>query len=502
MSKALTSKMGALWIQPDGANTEVEFLDCKDLGDIVIAETGMELLRCFDPSGEGWKIVGETETPPEPIAFDVTGLMYRQRDWLERVECPFTLYVLQRDCGRADNFNNYVRGLVLGNVRRASRTYSNQVRQEEDVAATLAVALIAAPPVIPVFELEASREVPPPTATDNLNDVVMNNDRRCVGDCGATLRRCEQGIAVGDSAIAPAVATILFTADFGETWTQAVAAPFAAGEGAMSAVRFYVGRTTVRYLVAMTAPAAAAQGMVAYTDDAGATWVVVNIGGAATSDGAVNGGALWALDSAHIWLAGANGYIWFSEDGGETWAVQEAGAIHAGDYMFVHFADEYYGIAGGAADIIAVTSDGGQSWQAAAANTGTGDDILCGWRLDANRAWIGTDEGSLFYTNDGGATWVQRTGWVGSGVGDVQDMQWPNEWTGFMTVDDAAGTPVATILKTIDGGLHWEVIATPVNESLSAIWVCDELHAFGVGAADAGGLALSMIVKVGPAEDI
>ena len=45
--KALTSRMGALWVQPDGPNTEPKFLGCHELGDLSEAEGGVELIRCF-----------------------------------------------------------------------------------------------------------------------------------------------------------------------------------------------------------------------------------------------------------------------------------------------------------------------------------------------------------------------------------------------------------------------------------------------------------------------
>lgn len=485
----LTSQKGALWIQPDGPNGDMKFLGCHDLDDLTIPEGGIELIRCFNPAG-GWDVVGHTETPPDKITVSVTTLIEQARDWLEKVHCPFGLYILQRDCGRADQFSNYIRGDVLMNVRRVSRTKRNLVKREEDLQSELGVDLEAYPPAIAIEQLEIDLQTT--TADQGLNDVAFNLDRRCIGDCGAALDPCEDGIAVGDSAIAPALADIVLTGDEGDNWAAVAADPFAAGAGAMSVVRFYVGRDTERILVAMDAPAAA-QGMVAYSDDGGVTWTTVNIGGAAAGDGAVYGGGLWALDMHHVWLAGANGYIYFSDDGGETWTVLEAGAVTAGDYNCVHFADELYGIAGAPGDVIALSNDGGITWAAATA-TGGGGDILCAWRLDKNRMWVGTDDGDLYYSQDGGVTWTQRTGWTGSGVGAVRDMFWVNDYVGFIASNNV--TPVGTVLRTINGGRHWEALTTPDNDGLNAIWACDESNAFVVGEVEAGaGTAVILHVR-------
>ena len=492
MSKALTSRDGAIFIQPDGPGGDVYFVDCKDLADLAFPEGGIELLRCFDPSGAGWKVVGTTQAPPDPITFSITGLMFKTKDWLEKVSCPFSMFILQRECGRPDNVGNYHRGFVLGNVTRTNRTYSNIVSREEEQGATFTVELMAEPPAYELEVLEIGRETT--ALTEGFNDVAFNVDERCFGDCGETQDACEAGLVVGESAIGPALADIAETTDDGETWTPAVADPFVAGLSAMAVVRFYVGATTVRYLVGETAPAGA-QGNLSYTDDNGATWTNVTIGGAAAGHGPTYGGGLFALDEHNIWLASAAGYIYFSSDGGETWTIQDAGVVTVTDYSQIKFDESgQYGMAVAPADVIAVTTDGGNTWAAAGGNTGTGDDLLTVDVIDNNRAWVGTDEGNLYYTRDGGATWTQETGWPGSGVGDVRALKFVSELVGWMVYNTAA--PVGHVQYTFDGGRHWTRIPTPANSGLNAISACNHTHAFAVGLANAG---TGVILKVQPA---
>ena len=488
MTKPITSKMGALWVQPEGPNTEPKFLGCHDVGDLTIPEADFETIKCFFPDGSGWAVIGETSSPPDDPDVSVDTLLFAQRDYLETVGCPFSLYFLMRDCGSAEVFNNYVRGEVMTSVRRTSRTYSNMIMREDDEVSGLSVDMKGQR----IFDVDAlAIDRITVTVAENLLDVVANLNSRCIGDCGETIDPGEEVNIVGKGAVA-ATAENWYSADEGLAFTVAAADPFAVNLDLSSVVRFEVGRSTTRYLVVQDAASAAgAQGNFAYTDDDGATWTVVTVGGAAAGEGGVGPGALFALDQHHIWFAGANGSIWFGSDGGQTWTQQEAGTIHAGDYNYIHFADANYGVAGGAADIVAITSDGGNTWAAATA-PGAGDDILTVWRFDTNRIWLGTDEGNLWYSNDGGTTWNARTGFTGAGAGDLNDMGWVDDHIGFIVLDSVA--PLGTILRTINGGYDWDVIATPTNAGLNSIFVVNSQLAYVVGN-DSGGTAVVLKVR-------
>lgn len=486
--KALTSRNGALWVQPDGPNTEPQFLGCHELGDLSEAEGGVELLRCFRPDGTGWDVVGDKLTPPEPVSATISSLLFKERSWLEKVRCPFGIFVLQRDCGDAGVFNNYIRGEILTNVRRTSRKFGGMVSREEDVDSTLDVELTAWPPLLDVDELLVDM-VTNPLFLEPFNDVAANTDERCVGDCGTTIDKGELVYAADDTLVAPAAAIPYRSADFGLTWA-AMASPFGAlvTDNIKAITRFATGRATYR-LLAGKEHLAANQGMVAYSDDDGATWTTVNIGGAAAGHGCHNYQTLWALDSRHIWLASAVGYIYFSDDGGETWTVQEPGALSVTDYGCIHFCDELYGIAGTAAGVNAWTDDGGVTW--ALKTVPVASDILCCHRIDKNRAWVGNTAGALYFTTDGGTTWTQRTGWTGSGTGDVMAIRFANDYQGFM-VHNTAG-PVGTILHTIDGGFNWEALTTPANIGLNGMVVVAPDRAYVAGQV-AGPLGMVMRV--------
>ena len=476
-TNAFTTRDGALWIQPDGPNTEVYFLGCHDLGDISENTGSIELLRCMDKKG-GWKTVGSLKSPPDPVTTSIEGLTFATRDWLEKISCDFTLFSMQRTGGEPDIFTNYVRALVLKNARVSTITDKAIVHHEEETGSTQARDIEAYPPVIRTGTLTARRETTSETLA--LNDVHAYSVLNCL-----------TGVKPGDQVVACAASSaytgnVQQTLDAGTTWAALATDPFSAGENMMSIVAFAISDTVTRILVAREAPAGA-QGEVAYSDDNGATWTTVNIGGATAGHGAVDSGALFALDQSHIWLASAGGYIYFSNDGGATWTAQTSGTLTTEDLHAVSFADENYGMAVGKNDAILYTSDG-ETWEAATA-TGGGDDLYT-VAPSGNFWWIGTSGGEMYYSRDEGTTWTART-FSGSGTGSIDDIAWANELVGYAVYNSAI--TVGSILVTINGGYSWKAITTPSNDGLSALSVVDTNTVYAVGDTESG---TAVIIKV------
>lgn len=477
MADALTTRYGALWVQVDGPGTTVELLDCVEGGDLAVPEGEFERIRCWNTDGSGWETVGRKTSPPDDPTFSVSARLFpNQQTKLLNARWPFGLYVMQRDQGRADTFSNYVRGRVLSGVTRVNVTETQQVSFEEENESLVEIE-VSADEAILIEELQITKQIGTGTNV-TFNAIAFNFNERPPSSPDSQLDKGQKGVIASDSVTA-ATPKVPTTTNGGTAWSNASADPGSANDDIMSVAQFVIGRSTERYLLAMTAPSGA-QGKVFYTDDYGATYSTVNIGGATAGHGAAYAEALCVLDQKHIWLGSAAGYIYFSADGGETWTAQESGTITTGAYNFVHFYDANYGIAGAAADIIAVTTNGGATWSAATA-PGNGDDILCGVMLSANKAFVGTDEGKLWKSTDRGSTWTQVTGWTGSGVGDVRAMSWRNEYIGFMAVNNAS--PVGTVLRTFNGGADWETITTPTNVGLNDIEAISEKEAYIVGNA-------------------
>jgi photosystem II stability/assembly factor-like uncharacterized protein len=469
----LTSKLGAIWVFPDGPNNEGQYVACTDLDAITEPLGDVELIRCFDVFGK-WKTVGQKQSPPDPVTTTLTSLTFPTRTWLERIRGSYGLIFLERDGGRADLFTNWKRALILSDVRNTEKVYDNIVKRETEAEATRAFSVTADPPVIECVNVTGVRVSS--SNVDGFNDVAM-----LTTDEG--ILPVKYGVAVCDGHAA-VKANVYLTSDGGQTWTSTAAQPFAVAENIEACAILDMGNNIHRIIAALEAPAGA-QGKIAYSDDNGATWNVVNVGGAAAGHGALGGGAIFALDDHHMWLASAAGYIYFSADAGETWTAQDAGVATAGDYFQVKFEGQgMHGYAVAETGVVVRTVDGGVSWVACTTTITATPDVISVAVIDSDTAWVGTATGGLWFTTDAGVTWTQRTGWVGSGAGKVHAVGFVNDYVGFMLSDTAA--PVGRVLRTIDGGFNWTVLTSDANNGLTSMFVGDSNYIVYTGLVSSG----------------
>lgn len=293
--------------------------------------------------------------------------------------------------------------------------------------------------------------------------------------------RARYGV-VGCKADVSAKGNVYYTTDGGVTWNLCASLPFANEEDVAAIAIFAFGRDVYRIL-AVKAASSGSQGKVAYSDNFGSSWTLVNLGGATAGHGAAGPNALFALNERNIWLASAGGYIYRSADGGASWETRESGVLTSGNYLAVHFVDDQYGVAAGANGVVAVTTDGGRLWSLGATVPGA-PNINAVTVLDAEHVWVGCGNGRLFYSNDYGSTWNERSH-PGSGTGSVLAISFvAGRYVGYMLRDSAV--PAATVLRTIDGGYTWEAVSTPSNSGGSALAVYDPNAAFAVGKVNGG----------------
>jgi photosystem II stability/assembly factor-like uncharacterized protein len=467
---AYTSKDGALWVFPEGPNHAPGYVSCTDADDITEPKGDIELIRCFDPNGN-YKVVGTKISPPDAVTTSLTSLTFRTRSLLEKIRCEYGLMFLQRDGGRADSLCEWNRALILSGVRNTEKSYGGVLMREEDVETTRGFSISANPPVIDVVEIEGHRKTV--TEDDAFNDVAMLKD-----PCG--LLPITDGVAVSAGAGVYASGDVWITHDGGQTWAKTVTQPNLVASNLMSCAILDMCHGVRRIIVAEEA---AANSYIAYSDDDGATWITVKLLAAATAHGVTHGGGIFALDERHIWLASALGFIYFSDDGGETWT----GALAVGgittDLTQIEFtSDGLNGYAGTETGVVIKTVDGGLNWSACDALAGT-DDIQSVCVLAEDYVWVGDDSGGLYWTENGGTTWTQRTGWVGSGIGAINDIGFANDYVGFI-IADLTG-PHGKVLRTIDGGYSWKVLTADTNDGLTALAVGDENYAVYVGLVSA-----------------
>jgi photosystem II stability/assembly factor-like uncharacterized protein len=275
---------------------------------------------------------------------------------------------------------------------------------------------------------------------------------------------------------------VTYNANFMTTLTATAAAPFGIGAAkhVVSIGLCYIDRTTLR-IIACKAAEAAVQGVIAYSDDLGATWTTVNVGGV-VAHGAIKQGSLFVMDYRHIWLTSALGFIYFSNNGGQTWTAQEGGVITVTAWNAVHFADKEFGMAVGVGDEIALTNDGGVTWYAPATTTGSAGDLTACVRFDRNRMLIGDTVGNLYLSEDAGATWAALV-WPGAAGGAIDDIKFINEYEGL--VSQFSGAADGVIWQTINGGFDWVTVYTSAEELYGLAYVNTRL-AYAVGEDGAG----------------
>lgn len=475
------ARNGALFVQPDGPNTQPLYVSCVDVDALTEPGGGIDtIVRCFDSAADGWKTIGSMLAPPEPVTTTITSLVMVSQTFLEQIKnCPVTFFVLQSEFGRKDVFTNYVRGWIVGRAYISDRGATDLTMRESDTASSMTLSVTAEPPLYRVFKHVAADQGNA-ALTVAANAVAFLDDVRCATSSDSAQGICEIGFVVGETS-AGVAADVFRTLNGGLTWTATSADPFGAGEAIAAVTVFAIGADTHRVIVARGTTDAGNPAEVAYSDDNGATWSLVNVG--ATNGQFVQApNGLFALTQNDIWLVTNSGYIYYSEDGGVTWITQEAGVATAQHLNAVHLANTKAGFAGGDSDDVLRTIDGGASWTLVT-DVGSGSNIRTLFTLDALRVWVGTENGRLYYSDDGGATWNRRT-FTGDNTGQVRDIRFVNDLIGYMLHNTE--TPAGRVFVTIDGGYTWELMATTTNAGLNSLSICDENTIYAAGEIVSG----------------
>ena len=501
---------GSMWVQPGGPNTECYPLLCADVDGIDEPQGSVSTRLCRQPDGS-WKTIHHSQGSPGNITCDIATFKARQRNWLQRQaerRCPIPVYLHHSFCGRDDIFLNYDQGKLLQDAIITTKSYGNYLRGRAEPDDT-------AEQTEQTFSMEAGFPSPEyyklvstlndaDAEDEPLRDIAYCNALQCRGPCGALEDVCTDGQIVADAATG-ATADGYQTTDSGGTWTAWAAQPFAVNEHIASVVCFQIDRNTTRILVAC-GTAAVAGLRVAYSDDNGGTWTVVQVSASAT-DYAVHSGALFALDHRNIWLCTFEADVWFSDDAGVTWTDQGAPTPAANEALYyIHFIDENYGWAVGGyrttpTGLFIQTTDGGDHWALATAEPATEMGVWVAV-LDAYHVWVGLDDGTVYYTDDWGTTWTQRT--LPVAMTNTGDGMFVDDYCGFICgyrndgVDDH---PI--IYRTINGGHDWEywIYPTAFDSSvthfgLNAIWVCSYNEAHAVGEQLSGGNSIVWTLDV------
>lgn len=471
----------SVWAQPYGPNTKPEYLGCHEVGDIEEEMGDITVVRCPDPAKmSGWRVVGSFQGEPGSPSTSLTTLLTKSLDWLEKLKCPATIFVHKGNCGRRDVFANWDRDFALYNSRITGLTYAGvAVRDPADETPTTLEAPLQAEAVIKNVRIAGGMQAI--SSAENLLSVAVLDAPQCAGPCGPYIGDSQHAVVVGNSAAGSAATPEIFvTDDGGATWTATAADPFAAGEAISSVVYITADNGLHRIIVARGTTDPANPAEIAYSDDGGATWALVDVG-AVDGEYVVEHEGMFALDPHNIWIVTDGGYIYHSNDQAETWTLQDAGVAAGGLALnAVEFVNANVGYAVGATNTVVTSEDGGAIWTAL---TGPGAANITALAVPTETTvWVGDDAGDTFYSMDGGITWAERAMPVAATA--IQDIMFVNPLNGYLIYNTVA--PVGHVLRTINGGYSWAEVQTPDNAGLNALAVFDVNGFYAVGEASGG----------------
>lgn len=491
-----------IYIQPYGPNTIPEYLGCGEVAgyDQPLGDVASQYCR-----GE---IISSSQGAKGRATFTLSMLLGRKTDAVDRWVgrgCPGQLFLHWYCRGQKGVFAGYERGTMFTDIRATSKAMDNASLRMEDGGApglTHRTYAVSAAEVQDYVSLTVTRKTY--AGVHPLIDIAFCSTDDCGGACGAPDFLGRVGY-VGPSIASSLTsgADVSITQDYGVTWTETAADPFADGESVGAIVCFPINAAgTKRVVVARATTDAGNPAEIAYSEDGGATWTTVNVG-ALVGEFFPRSMSLFNLKGTmQIWActdAGANtGRIFYSDDGGLTWTLQLTGATD--ELNAIHFRDKDNGLCVGETNEIWFTSNGGEDWTAITGPAGQAavNALSCGvvtrWRW-----FVGYADGTLFYTEDGGATWTQRTlakpaGWVSWAAVNAIDIV--DESCIWLAVHytAAAAAPWGAFLRSIDGGYSWEALNSTVacdagGTGLQSVFALGYNWAFGVGCL-AGGTGL------------
>jgi hypothetical protein len=457
---------GMTFVQKDGPNTLIEPMSCVTI-DGVDQPQG-DITRRFCRNGQGgFNTANVSQGTPSSVTFDVTIWKQKRRDVFTRAmerRCAIPIYVAHGHCqGRQDNPLSWSEWEIYKDPFVTSKAKSNLVRGQAEEGDTpemvgLTYSMSADPDVHELYDLVTST-VDCAAEDEPFIDITTCSIPRCASSsCGAQIEPCDE-LHITAEQTGAAVADGYTSTDNAGSCTAWAAQPFAVSEYPSAIICVQIDEDTDRIITARGITDAGNAAEIAYSDDDGATWTLVDVG---TTNGEFveEGGCLFALDFRHIWVCTNIANVYFSSDGGLTWTDQNAPTPGASEGLFhIHFIDENFGWAVGGfrttpTGLFIQTTDGGEHWALATSEPQVerGNAVAV---LDANNVWVAMDDGTLWWTANWGTTWTQRT--LPSTLANIADVVFWDHYVGALCGNKAgSGNGVADVMRTIDGGFTWE----------------------------------------------
>jgi len=311
--------------------------------------------------------------------------------------------------------------------------------------------------------------------TEEVLDIAFGTADQCLAICGQS--ECKIILAILRP-VPYAKARYIYSSDGGLTWTDGDVTT-AATDDVLPAIINIGSYAMVLNATGLGYEYCKLADLIAGTP----TWVSVTAGFVASGVPK----AVWSAGPSATWIVGEKGYIYLLTELADGVTVQDAGSATTENLKAIHGESDLNVLAVGENNAVVYTNNSGITWSAIT-GPNPGVDLTACWMKEELTWLVGDANGKLWYTVDGGVTWFEKA-FVGSGVGQVEDIVFVNETVGYMSHTTA--TPTGRILRTIDGGHSWYVLpegtgSIPTNLAINALAGCsDENLVFGGGLVQA-----------------
>jgi hypothetical protein len=421
--QVVTNDLTRTFVQEDGIGTAFNLYDCQALPEWTRSRADTVRVKVKSPVEYGKlrtkaTALGNFEDP----TFTVNAYTPTDLDWLLDIDCPMDFWLVMGRCNSPSDLTAYskIRHFYRSTLTEQGETDADFLGEEEIAGITTQTSW-SAEDVVTIVVVDTEEQRQGVTEAQAFNDIAFLAEGRCEGDCGREIGDGEWGVAVADSNYGSATANVWYTDDEGATWTICATDPFAANDADISSCVILPGETAPRFIVFRGTVESDYGARASISDDWGATWSEVNVGGVANGS-YINGAFKYGVGL--IWIVGNGGYIWYSEDRGDSWTeitgtttgtAQELWDIHSppDDSSIVY--------AVGGNNTVIFSNDTGASWSSI---SGPADGTEAMYAVDVDsqyKLFVGgqrdASEECLWSSEDGGANWVNET-FTGSTLAD------------------------------------------------------------------------------------
>jgi photosystem II stability/assembly factor-like uncharacterized protein len=176
-------------------------------------------------------------------------------------------------------------------------------------------------------------------------------------------------------------------------------------------------------------------------------------------------------DAQTGWISGQGGLVLHTTNGGETWRPQQSGTDEP--IFALSFADKNHGWGVASVATYIHTTNGGETWEVGrveASVEGVDEESTLALVdptlydvhfIDTQTGWMVGEFGKIYHTSDGGAHWTEQQNTLLGQSGFNDALEFP-AFFGVHFRNSQEGIAVGVegkIVKTTDGGQHWNFIA-------------------------------------------